>query len=230
MPMKRQPSVKCCFGIFVSTMLFFLLACGGGGGDSSSPTPTPTTTSLFTLSDSHSVTLAKVTGTAIQAYICDSSTKEVYSANTTLRSDNTFTMGFSLYPGGVVIGLSAIGQIDTSGNSATATISQPGVPNYQVTLTKTTSSLSGGYYGTYSGSNSGIFVAGVDGNGKVIGFSGNNIDGWNSFSTTLSGNTFTTTQSNGTTITGSISGNAATGTWRNTAAGQSGTFNGPKVF
>ena len=213
---------------FLAAVCMFLV-CSCGGGDSSSPaagTGTGTGTSgLFTTSDSSSVTLAKVSGTAITAHSVDLMDQEVYSGAGTL-SGNTFTVNFSLYPAGGATVFSATGSIDASGNSVTATIT-PG--NQTVTLTKTTSSVAGVYYGTYSGSSSGTFVAGIDGNGNIRGFDGNDTDGWSSFATTLSGSSFTATQSDGTRFTGSISGGAS-GTWTNTGAGQSGTFTGPKVF
>jgi len=219
---------------FLATVCLFLVSScgGGGGGGSSSPAPTPTPGTLFTANRSDSITLAKVNGTKIEGHTVHIIDQEVYSATATLNSDNTFAMNFSLYPGGGTTVFSATGSINVSGNSITATVTEPGQPSFQITLNKTTSSLAGGYYGSYSGTSSGTFVAGIDGSGNSKGFDGNDIDGWSSFSTTLSGSSFSATQSDGSRFSGSCSGTAVSGNWvnNNSVPAESGTFNGPKVF
>jgi len=217
---------------FLATVCLFLVSSCGGGGGSSSSAPSPTTGTLFTTSDSDSVTLARVSGTTITVHSVDLFEQEVFSGTATL-SGNTFSMSISLYPpGGATVG-SATGSIDPSGNSITAT----GVGG-TITLTKTTSSLAGGYLGTYSKTptptppepSGGTFVAGIDGSGNVRGFAGNDAEGWSTFVTTLSGSSFTATTTNGTSFTGSISG-AASGTWtKPNPNARNGTFTGPKVF
>ena len=217
---------------FLATLCMFLVSScgGGGGGDTSSPAPPPASSTLFTMSDTDSVTLVRVSGTTITAHNVDLGVQEVYSGSSTL-SGNAFTVDFSLYPAGGVTLFSATGSIDATGNTITATVTELGVTSPPVTLTKTTSSLAGGYYGTYSGSASGTFVAGIDGSGIMRGFDGNDTDGWTSFSTTLSGSTFSATQSDGTQFSGSVSGTAVSGNWTNPGPpNQSGAFNGPKVF
>jgi hypothetical protein len=233
-----------CFLAFA--LVLMLSSCGGGDdggvitplppsqgddGDSITPSPPSPAGTLFAAKDFHGVILARVDGSTItiQRIQADPYCHAVYSATGNVGSDGTFTLDFNLDLGSGTAGYSATGQIDASGDPVTITVG--GAP--PVMLSMTSSGMAGSYQGTYSSygsGQSGIFAIGIDGNGNLVGFDGNDSVGWFFFYAMLSGNTFSASAIGGPVFSGSVSGDTVTGTWTNPSDGQSGTFAGARVF
>jgi hypothetical protein len=195
------------------------------------PPPPPAAGALFAAKDFHGVILARVDESTItiQRIQADPYCHAVYSATGNVGSDGTFTLDFNLDLGSGTEGYSATGRIDTSGNPIS--IAMGGAP--PVMLYMTSSGMAGSYKGTYSsygGAPSGIFAIGIDGNGNVVGFDGNDSVGWFFFYATLNGNTFSASAIGGPVLSGSVSGDSVTGTWTNPADGRNGTFAGARVL
>jgi hypothetical protein len=195
------------------------------------PPPPAAAGALFAAKDFHGVILARVDGSTItiQRIQADPYCHAVYSATGNVGSDGTFTLDFHLDLGSGTGGYSATGRIDASGDSVT--IAMGG--ETPVTLYMTSSGMAGSYKGTYSsygGGPSGIFAIGIDGNGNVVGFDGNDSVGWFFFYATLNGNTFSASAIGGPVFSGSVSGDSVTGIWTNPADGWSGTFAGARVL
>jgi hypothetical protein len=203
----------------------------GDDGGPITPPPVSLAGALFVARDFHGVILARVEGSTItiQRIQADPYCHAVYSATGIVGSDGTFTLDFHLDLGSGTAGYSAAGQIDASGDHLTITVG--GAP--PVMLYATSSGMAGSYQGSYfsSGSGqSGIFAIGIDGNGNVVGFDGNESVGWFFFYAMLSGNTFSASAIGGPVFSGSVSGDTVTGTWTNPSDGQSGTFAGARAF
>ena len=195
------------------------------------PPPPPAAGALFAAKDFHGVILARVDGSTItiQRIQADPYCHAVYSATGNVGGDGTFTLDFNLDLGSGTEGYSATGRIDASGNPITIAIG--GAP--PVMLYMTSSGMAGSYKGTYSsygGGSSGIFAIGIDGNGNVVGFDGNDSVGWFFFYATLNGNAFSASAIGGPVFSGSVSGDTVTGSWTIPADGRSGTFAGAKVL
>jgi hypothetical protein len=195
------------------------------------PLPPAAAGALFAAKDFHGVILARVDGSMITIHRvqADPYCHAVYSATGNVVSDGTFTLDFNLDLGSGTGGYSATGRIMASGDSVT--VSMGGAP--PVMLYMTSSGMAGSYQGTYSsygGGPSGVFAIGIDGNGNVVGFDGNDSVGWFFFYATLNGNIFSASAIGGPVFSGSVSGDTVKGTWTNPADGRSGTFGGARMF
>lgn len=195
------------------------------------PPPPAAAGALFAVKDFHGLILARVDGStiAIQRIQADPYCHAVYSATGNVVSDGTFTLDFHLDLGSGTAGYSATGWIDASGDPVTIAIGAAPA----VTLSITSNGMAGSYQGTYStygGGPSGVFAIGIDGNGNVVGFDGNDSIGWFFFYARLNGNTFSASAIGGPVFSGSVSGDTVQGTWTSPADGRSGTFTGARVF